>query len=146
MLSLGWSIKPIIYFIFKNLAKLRFEWLYCIQYKIFFYVNARNIRRKIRYILIYENTRNNKNLLIHENTYTTIIAANTCIHDIQNFNTQVKLLPRIFIFKPISMNQILFLRYNCFSILSLSSCGEISVTLPHFPSPNSCKVFFNNHT
>ena len=30
-------------------------------------------------------------LLIHENTYTTIIAANTRIHDTQNFNTRVKL-------------------------------------------------------
>ena len=47
--------------------------------QICFYVNTRNILRII------------KNILIHENTYTTIIAANTRIHDTRNINTRVKL-------------------------------------------------------
>ena len=44
-----------------------------------FYINIQNIIRII------------KNILIHKNTYRTIIAANTRIHDTQNINTRVKL-------------------------------------------------------
>ena len=41
--------------------------------------NTRNIPRKIK---IY--------ILIHENAYTTIIAANTRIHDTRNFDARAK--------------------------------------------------------
>ena len=69
--------------------------MHSIQNMLIQYVNTRNIPGKnknkywyTKYIRVH---RIIKNLLAHGNTYTTIIAPNTRIHDTQNLDTRVKL-------------------------------------------------------